>query len=100
MSTVPLHAAFISRVDCPNIDRIFDAPRRERVARHAQVLPVDLTPANLADHLQEAAQIEAVFGTWDIPANLLTPDRFPALKIVCYGAGTVKGFGRPLPSGA
>jgi len=96
MSTAPLHTAFLSHATCSNIGRIFDAPRRERIARKAQSLPIDLTPNNLADHLKEAAQIEAVFGTWGIPADLLTADKFPSLKIVLYGAGSVKGFGRPL----
>jgi len=95
MNTASLRAAFTSRVDCPHIRKIFDTPRRERIAGHAEILPVDLTLHNLKDYLKDTAQIEAVFGTWGIPANLLTPENFPALKVVFYGAGSVKGFARP-----
>lgn len=93
----PLHAAFVSRPDCGNIVRIFDAPRRERIARHAQIVPVDLTPKNIGEHLKEAAQVEAVFGTWGLPVAELTA-HFPNLKAIFYAAGSVKGFARPFLS--
>jgi phosphoglycerate dehydrogenase-like enzyme len=92
----PIHVALASRPDCGNVTRIFDAPRRERISGHGELLPVILTPKNVEQHLKEAAQIEAIFGTWGIPADILTAERFPALKVIFYGAGSVKGFARPL----
>jgi phosphoglycerate dehydrogenase-like enzyme len=88
-------AAFASRPDCGNITRIFDGARRERIARVGTLLPVTFTATNIDAHRMEAARVEAIFGTWGIPSDLLTPENFPALKAVFYGAGSVKGWARP-----
>jgi phosphoglycerate dehydrogenase-like enzyme len=91
-----IHAALLSSVDCPYIDRILDMPRRERIAKAAQLLPLVLTPENLAQNRKNTAQTEVLFTTWDSPFHLVTPDQFPALQIIFYAAGSIKPFGRPL----
>jgi phosphoglycerate dehydrogenase-like enzyme len=91
-----IHAALLSSNDLGAIGKIFDVPRRERIARNAQLVPVELTPRNFAAHRKEAAHIEALFATWGIPAELLTPDQFPRLRVIFYAAGSIKSFARPL----
>jgi phosphoglycerate dehydrogenase-like enzyme len=88
-------AAFAARPNCGNITRIFGGRRRERIAEAAKLLPLTFTTENIGDHRKEAAQVEVIFGTWGIPADILGPENFPALKGIFYGAGSVKGWARP-----
>jgi len=92
----PINAAFLAQVGCGFVGRIYDEPRRARIARSAQLLPVVLTPDNIAEHRKEAAQTEVLFTCWGFPFELLTPDQFPSLRAVFYSGGSVKGFARPL----
>ncbi len=91
-----IRASFLARVDCPLVDKIFDESRRERIARHAQLNPLVLTPDNIEKYRNEAAQTEVLFTCWGSPHELLTPDRFPALRLVLFSGGSVKAFARPL----
>jgi phosphoglycerate dehydrogenase-like enzyme len=91
-----ISTAFVSDVDCGAINKIFDQSRRERIGHSGPFLPAILTADNLDHYRPEAAQVEALFATWGIPAELLTPDHFPKLRVIFYAAGSIKGFGRPL----
>jgi len=91
-----IQAGFVSSPDCSAINRIFDAPRRGRIARVAQLSPVILTPENFGQYREDAARMEVLFATWGIPSELLTPEIFPQLRVVLYAGGSIKGFGRPL----
>ena len=88
-------AAFAARPNCGNITRMFGGPRRERIAAAGTLLPVTFTAENIGEHRKQAAQVEAIFGTWGIPSDILGPETFPALKGIFYGAGSVKGWARP-----
>jgi len=91
-----LRAAFLAKENCPFTRSIFDEPRRERIARLAELNPVVLTPATIAQHRDEAAQTEVLFTSWGVPVELLTPDYFPKLRVVFFSGGSVKFFARPL----
>ena len=91
-----IHAAFLAKAGCGFVDRIYDEPRRARIARSAELCPVVLTPDNIAQHRQEAAQTEVLFTCWGFPFDLVTPEHFPALRAIFYSGGSVKGFARPL----
>ncbi len=91
-----IHAAFLAKVDCRFVSNIFDEPRRERISHNAQLHPVVLTPENINQFAKEAARVEVLFTCWDFPHELLTPERFPALKLVLFSGGSVKYFARPL----
>jgi len=91
-----IHAAFLATGHCPFVGKIFDAPSRDRIARYAQLLPTVLTPENIDQMKKEAAQAEVLFTCWGFPHDLLTPDRFPSLKLLLYSGGSVKFFARPL----
>jgi phosphoglycerate dehydrogenase-like enzyme len=91
-----ISAALICSVGCPSLDKIFNEARRRRIAQTAELLPVILNPQNFDQYRAQAERIEILFATWGIPAELLTPKLFPALRAVFYGGGTIKGFGRPL----
>jgi len=95
-SSSKIHAAFLANVDCPFVGKIFDEPRRERIAGHAQLNPMVLTPDNIEQYRKEAAQTEVLFTCWGFPHELLTPDRFPSLRLILFSGGSVKGFARPL----
>jgi len=91
-----IHAAFLATGHCSFVGKIFDASRRDRIAGHAQLLPTVLTPENIDQMKKEAAQVEVLFTCWGFPHNLLTPDRFPSLKLVLFSGGSVKFFAQPL----
>jgi phosphoglycerate dehydrogenase-like enzyme len=95
-SNRPIPAAFLARVDCPFVAQVFDPPRRDRIARSAQLLPIVLTPENLPQYRKEAAQTEVLFTCWGFPFELLTPENFPALRLVLFSGGSVKYFAQPL----
>lgn len=90
------HAAFLAQVGCKFVGQIYDEPRRERIARSAQLCPVVLTTTNFDQYRKEAAQTEVLFTCWNFPFELLTPEHFPTLRVVFYSGGSVKGFARPL----
>ena len=91
-----LTTAFLAQANDTFVERIFAAPRRERIARLSHLLPEVLNPENLEKFRKEAAEVNVLFTCWSFPHELLTPENFPALKLVLYSGGTVKGFARPL----
>jgi phosphoglycerate dehydrogenase-like enzyme len=74
----------------------FDESRRNRIAGHARLNPVILTPDNIEQHRKEMAQTEVLFTCWNFPYQFLTSEYFPALKLVLYSGGSVKPFARLL----
>ena len=91
-----LTSAFLARADDTFVARIYDEPRRERIARLSHLLPVVLNPENLEQYRKEAAEVNVLFTCWDFPHKLVTPENFPALQLVLYSGGSVKAFARPL----
>jgi len=89
-------AAFLAKIGCPFVGRIFNEARRERLGRSARLLPAVLTPDNLGQNRPGAAEVEVLFTCWGFPVELVTPEYFPALRVMFYSGGTVKGFARPL----
>ena len=91
-----LHAAFLTGNNCGYVEKIFDEPRRARIAHSAQLCPAVLTPKNFAEYRKVAAETEILFTCWGLPVELLTPEYFPSLKALFHSGGTVKYFARPL----
>ncbi|OPZ24486.1 MAG: putative 2-hydroxyacid dehydrogenase YoaD [Lentisphaerae bacterium ADurb.BinA184] len=80
-----------------SIDRVYGQGRRETIGRISQLYPSCLSRSMLVEHAPRLRDVQAVFSTWGMP----TLDRqdlalLPALKLVLYGAGSVKGFAEPL----
>lgn len=102
-------AAFFGDAACaPEIDfldqakrrailpRVFTAERRERIAELCALHPVVISAANIEEQLSDLAELEVIFATWGMP--YLTREQIaamPALKMVCYAAGSVQRFARP-----
>jgi phosphoglycerate dehydrogenase-like enzyme len=87
-----MNAAFLTKDDCEHIGTIFDDERRQRITRSAELYPVILTPENFLKNRAAAARAEVVFSCWGFPDELVTPEHFPALKILFHTGGTVKAF--------
>jgi len=75
------------------IDGVYGGGRRERLAEISDLYPVVITDDNFDEHTVALAEIEAVFAAWGMPA--LDEKRLaglPALKLLLYAGGSVKGF--------
>lgn len=73
--------------------QVYGQGRLERLAQVADLVPGIVTGAQLAARAGELDGVEAVFSTWGLPR--LGPEqlaRLPALRILFYAAGSVKGF--------
>jgi phosphoglycerate dehydrogenase-like enzyme len=84
--------------DRPEVfEEVYGSGRRERIAGLCRLFPTLLTREELGRRFDELRELEIVFSTWGMlalgPAEL---DRLPGLKIVFYGASSVKGFAAPL----
>jgi phosphoglycerate dehydrogenase-like enzyme len=79
------------------VERVYDAPRQARLARHTQLRPESIAPAQLDALLPELADLEVIFSTWGMPCLTEAQlDALPRLRAVFYAAGSVQGFARPL----
>ena len=79
------------------LTHVYPDSRVERLKALADVHPVIVTKDNFDDLLPELSEIDYIFSTWGMPR--LTPaqiEQMSALKMVFYGAGTVKYFAEPL----
>jgi len=91
---IPKAAFFGNRKDL--LERVYPDSRIDRLKALANVHPIVVSKENLAEQLSELADVEYIFSTWGMPR--LTPEQIrqmPALKMVLYGAGTVKYFAEP-----
>lgn len=79
------------------IDRVFGQGRRERLAQAAALHPALLTRDNFDSQLPFLGEVEALFSTWGMDADLaLRVRELPRLRAFFYAAGTVQAFARPL----
>ena len=79
------------------LTHVYPDSRVERLKALADVHPVIVSKDNFDDLLPELSEIDYIFSTWGMPR--LTPaqiKQMSALKMVFYGAGTVKYFAEPL----
>ena len=78
------------------LTHVYPDSRVERLKALADVHPVIVSKDNFDDLLPELSEIDYIFSTWGMPR--LTPaqiKQMSALKMVFYGAGTVKYFAEP-----
>ena len=80
-----------------SLDYVYAQGRRERVGEIVDLYPEVINGENFSEHAEHLQDLEVIFSTWGMPkleAEHL--DRLPALRVVFYGAGSVKGFAPPL----
>lgn len=77
----------------PSYPLIYPNPLPEEIGRRTQLIGPVLTAANWRSASAEARQAEAIFSGWGM-AKLDEEflDFFPRLKIIFYGAGTIRAF--------
>lgn len=79
------------------IERVFGQGRRELLEQSAVLHPTLLTSGNFASQSRFLGDVEAVFSTWGMDAELALKVRdLPRLRAFFYAAGTVQAFARPL----
>jgi len=89
--------AFLTRDECPFVDRIFDHASWKRIAKVSDLHPVILTPRNFEQHKATAREVEVLFTCWGMPKDLaLNPELFPALRALFFSGGSTKYFARTL----
>jgi phosphoglycerate dehydrogenase-like enzyme len=79
------------------LDQVYGAGRRQRVAQLVDLYDTVVTQENLAAHRDRLKDVEVVFSTWGMP--VLGPEdlaALPSLRAVFYAAGSVRHFARPL----
>jgi len=89
-------AAFFCDWGEERIDYVYARGRRERVADLTELYPHLVCRDNFEEHVGNLGDLEVIFSTWGMPA--LSRDelaQLPALKLLLYGAGSVKGFAGP-----
>ncbi len=77
----------------PSYPLIYPNPLPEEIGRRTQLIGPVLTAANWRTATTEARQAEAIFSGWGmakVDEEFL--DFFPRLKIIFYGAGTIRSF--------
>ncbi len=76
---------------------VFPESRIQRIGAMAQLFPTTITRDNFIEMAPRLREIDYIFSTWGMPV-LSDADlqMLPNLKVVFYGAGTVKPFAEPL----
>jgi phosphoglycerate dehydrogenase-like enzyme len=90
----PKAAFFCNRPDLA--DRVFPESRIARLKELADVHPVMIDKKNFEEQLPALTDCEYIFSTWGmliLKAEQI--QKLPSLKMVLYGAGTVKYFAEP-----
>lgn len=91
MKTPSTKAVFL--LSEPAFERIYGPAERSDIARLAGGAPPFLNPENWRSRPDVCREAEYIFSGWGMPvADEAFLDAFPRLKIVFYGAGSVKGF--------
>jgi phosphoglycerate dehydrogenase-like enzyme len=92
----PVQAAFCGN-DPGQIERVFGQGRRELLEGAAVLHPSVLTRDTFDSQRRFLGDVEALFSTWGMDADLaLRVRELPNLKAFFYAAGTVQAFARPL----
>ena len=90
-----MKAAFFCKFP-QKVDYVYALGRRERLAEMFQLYENVITPENIADEIENIKDIDCIFSTWGMFAPTEEYlDQLTNLKIVFYGAGTVKYFAEP-----
>jgi len=93
---VPLAAFFSDSPEGRHLWRVFDPPRRKRIASSARLYPEVVSSRNLDQLAEKLKSLEVIFSTWGMPAlSSAQLERLPSLKAVFYAAGSVRHFARP-----
>ncbi|MDD6683722.1 MAG: hydroxyacid dehydrogenase [Clostridiales bacterium] len=90
-----MKAAFFSKY--PNIiDYVYNLGRREKIAEMFDLYEKVITPENIAEEIENIKDIDCLFTSWHmfVPEEKYL-DQLTNLKVVFYGAGTVKYFAEP-----
>jgi len=88
-------AALMGR-DPLQIEEVYGGRRKERIAGLCRLYPALLGPEELLQHFDDLRELEIIFSTWGmLPLGPAELDRLPSLKIVLYGASSVKQFAGP-----
>jgi len=81
----------------PLISAVYPQSRVQRIQGLGQLYPTTISSENFSKLLPDLQEIEYIFSTWGM--QRLSEDELaelPNLKVVFYGAGTVKHFAEPL----
>jgi len=81
----------------PLITSVYPESRIQRIQNLGELHPTTISHENFSELLPDLQELEYIFSTWGMPR--LTEDELrelPNLKVVFYGAGTVKYFAEPL----
>lgn len=75
------------------LDDVYGEDERRQIEKMVQIVAPPLNEKTYMSHLDELQQVEAIFGSWGLPAF---DEEFlklvPNLKVVFYAAGTIKFF--------
>lgn len=77
----------------PRVESVYCPEERDRIAKVASFAGPPVSTDDLHADASALAEVEIVLGTWGMPrldADLL--DAAPKLKLVLYGAGSIRGF--------
>jgi phosphoglycerate dehydrogenase-like enzyme len=92
----PVQAAFCGN-EAWQLDRVYGQGRRELIEGAALLHPTPLTSANFAAQSRFLGEVEVLFSTWGMDADLAGKVKdLPNLKALFHAAGTVQSFARPL----
>ncbi len=74
-------------------DRIYGEPERAQLAELLDLLAPPMSARELASHHELLEQVEVIVSGWGAPKmDGAFLARAPKLRLVCYGAGAVRGF--------
>lgn len=91
MKTPPTGSVFL--LSEASIGRIYGSRERADIARLTGATPAVLTAETWREHPEICREADFIFSGWGMPvADEAFLEAFPHLKVVFYGAGSVKGF--------
>ncbi len=78
------------------IDRVYAYGRRQEIAELTDLYPEVISNENFEQHVENLKDIEVIFSTWGmLQLTEEQIDILPSLKVIFYGAGSIKGFAEP-----
>ena len=79
------------------VESVYGRARIKKIAKLADLYPIQITSENIGDHLSELQNVQAIFSTWGIfPLTESQLDCMPLLEAMFFAGGTVKHFAGPL----